>query len=185
MADNSLPPVPYKARLEDDNGLVSQAWGVWFRQVFNRLGGFASTTLADLATHLSATSNAHPASAIVNTPSGNLTPTNVQAALNFLQTEMDTINTEASSGAFNGLTAYQVAVANGFVGTQAQWLTSLIGATGSTGATGSIGPQGATGPQGPQGPPGGSINTQFTVSNTGFIYSNSLTGHVYLMAVAS
>lgn len=38
-----------------------------------------------------------------------------------------------------GLSAYQVAVANGFAGTQAQWLDSLVGEDGD---------------QGPQGPPG-------------------------------
>lgn len=39
----------------------------------------------------------------------------------------------------NGASAYQVAVTNGFVGTEAQWLASLVGA------------QGAQGPQGPAG----------------------------------
>ena len=63
----------------------------------------------------------------------------------------------------NGSSAYQVAVTNGFVGTEAQWLTSLVGATGAqgpigltgangaNGAQGPIGLTGATGPQGPQG----------------------------------
>lgn len=37
----------------------------------------------------------------------------------------------ASGG--DGISAYQVAVANGFVGTEAQWLASLVGATGSAG----------------------------------------------------
>ena len=69
----------------------------------------------------------------------------------------------------DGSSAYEIAVANGFVGSEAQWLTSLVGATGAqgpigltgaTGATGSqgpiglTGPAGATGPQGPQGPAG-------------------------------
>jgi hypothetical protein len=31
-----------------------------------------------------------------------------------------------------GLSAYQVALANGFVGTEAQWLASLVGAGGAT-----------------------------------------------------
>lgn len=62
-----------------------------------------------------------------------------------------------------GDSAYQVAVDNGFVGTEAQWLVSLIGPTGAkgdtgdtgpTGATGATGPQGPSGPQGPQGDPG-------------------------------
>jgi len=38
----------------------------------------------------------------------------------------------------NGLSAYQVAVANGYNGTEAQWLNSLAGATGPQGATGTF-----------------------------------------------
>ena len=36
----------------------------------------------------------------------------------------------------DGKSAYDVAVENGFVGTEAQWLVSLVGDTGATGATG-------------------------------------------------
>ena len=39
----------------------------------------------------------------------------------------------------DGLSAYQIAVGNGFVGTESQWLSSLRGATGSSGANGSNG----------------------------------------------
>lgn len=77
-----------------------------------------------------------------------------------------------------GKSAYRVAVDNGFVGTEEEWLESLVGpegprgkqgvqgATGEkgdtgekgekgdTGAIGPQGPQGETGPQGPQGPQG-------------------------------
>ena len=53
-----------------------------------------------------------------------------------------------------GSSAYQVAVAGGFVGTESQWLASLVGPQGPTGATGATGPAGATGPQGPEGPQG-------------------------------
>lgn len=44
-----------------------------------------------------------------------------------------------------GLSAYAVAVAEGFVGDEEAWLDSLVGPTGSTGATGPTGPTGATG----------------------------------------
>ncbi|MFP6536870.1 collagen-like protein [Latilactobacillus sp. VITA-14] len=47
-----------------------------------------------------------------------------------------------------GLSAYQIAVQDGFKGTEAQWLASLKGATGATG------PKGDTGAVGPQGPAG-------------------------------
>ena len=39
----------------------------------------------------------------------------------------------------NGLSAYQMAVSNGFIGTEQQWIVSLKGATGATGATGANG----------------------------------------------
>lgn len=60
----------------------------------------------------------------------------------------------------DGPSAYAVAVANGFVGNQAQWLVSLIGAkgdkgdTGNTGATGDTGAAGTNGSDGNDGSPG-------------------------------
>lgn len=65
-----------------------------------------------------------------------------------------------SPGGVAGASAYEVAVEEGFVGTEEQWLASLVGpqgetgATGATGATGPQGPQGDTGATGPQGPQG-------------------------------
>ncbi|MGW2485177.1 phage tail protein [Streptomyces sp. NPDC001571] len=59
--------------------------------------------------------------------------------------------------AVRGDSAYEVALATGFVGTPAQWLASLVGppgAAGARGATGSKGATGAQGEQGVQGPPG-------------------------------
>ena len=60
-----------------------------------------------------------------------------------------------------GLSAYEVAVENGFEGTEAEWLESLqdgpqgpIGPAGPTGATGPAGPAGPTGPSGSTGPAG-------------------------------
>lgn len=56
-----------------------------------------------------------------------------------------------------GVSAYEEAVANGFVGTEAEWLASLVGPQGPKGDTGDQGPQGIqglkgdTGDQGPQG----------------------------------
>ncbi|AOO75956.1 hypothetical protein LCW_07775 [Latilactobacillus curvatus] len=44
-----------------------------------------------------------------------------------------------------GLSAYQIAVQDGFKGTEAQWLASLKGATGPKGDTGAVGPQGPAG----------------------------------------
>lgn len=57
--------------------------------------------------------------------------------------------------------AYEVAVLNGFVGTQADWLASLIGPAGPSGPTGPAGADGilggdstVPGPEGPAGPTG-------------------------------
>ncbi|MFI1182620.1 hypothetical protein ACH4UT_24115 [Streptomyces sp. NPDC020799] len=47
-----------------------------------------------------------------------------------------------------GQSAYEVALANGYSGTPADWLASLVGPRGA------IGPQGERGPAGPTGPPG-------------------------------
>ncbi|MBU0480191.1 MAG: collagen-like protein [Proteobacteria bacterium] len=51
----------------------------------------------------------------------------------------------------NGLSAYAIALQNGFTGTEGEWLVSLKGDAGATGATG---PQGNTGPPGPPGASG-------------------------------
>lgn len=50
-----------------------------------------------------------------------------------------------------GLSAYQVAVANGYVGTEAAWIASLKGVKGDTGLKGDKGDKGDTGTQGLQG----------------------------------
>lgn len=53
-----------------------------------------------------------------------------------------------------GASAYDLAVAGGFVGSQSAWLASLVGATGSTGSAGATGATGATGPAGADGATG-------------------------------
>ena len=69
-------------------------------------------------------------------------------------------------GPADGDSAYTVAVQNGFVGTETEWLASLIGADGilgGDGADGAQGPIGLTGPQGiegPQGPSNGIVGPQ-------------------------
>lgn len=71
----------------------------------------------------------------------------------------------------SGLSAYGIAVRQGFVGTEAEWLDSLrgeTGATGETGAAGGPGPQGETGEAGPPGPVGKSAyETWIELGNTG------------------
>jgi hypothetical protein len=53
--------------------------------------------------------------------------------------------------AIDGASAYQIAIANGFVGTEVQWLASLTGTQGPAGATGPEGPAGPRGVQGERG----------------------------------
>lgn len=52
----------------------------------------------------------------------------------------------------DGASAYEVAVADGFSGTEADWLASLVGPAGAAGGTGPKGDPGDTGPEGPAGP---------------------------------
>ena len=47
----------------------------------------------------------------------------------------------------DGKSAYQIAVANGFVGTETAWLASLKGEKGDKGDTGEQGTQGEVGPE--------------------------------------
>ncbi len=51
----------------------------------------------------------------------------------------------------DGASAYQIAVSNGFSGTQEEWLASLVGPTGSQGIPGEQGVAGETGPAGEPG----------------------------------
>lgn len=54
----------------------------------------------------------------------------------------------------DGASAYQVAVNAGFVGSEAEWLDSLVGKEGPRGPAGADGAQGPEGPEGPRGPQG-------------------------------
>lgn len=69
----------------------------------------------------------------------------------------------------NGLSAYEIAVINGFVGTQMEWLDSLEGATG---------PQGVPGIQGPVGPQGPAGEDVFVESSPIFTYTDGLVTRV-------
>lgn len=53
-----------------------------------------------------------------------------------------------------GKSAYEVAIDNGFFGTESEWLASLQGDAGPQGSIGLTGPQGDVGPQGEIGPQG-------------------------------
>ena len=51
---------------------------------------------------------------------------------------------QVNLGRVVGYSAYEVAVQNGFVGTEEEWLASLKGETGNTGPTGADGDDGTT-----------------------------------------
>ena len=86
----------------------------------------------------------------------------------------------------NGNSAYQVAKANGYIGTETQWLASLVGPAGATGATGPAGPAGADGATGPAGPEGGFFSTQTisTISSSTYTLQASDVGKLFLVSVA-
>lgn len=62
-------------------------------------------------------------------------------------------------GGASGASAYEIAVSNGYSGTETQWLASLVGATGPTGATGATGATGSTGASGTNGTNGAKGDT--------------------------
>ena len=69
-----------------------------------------------------------------------------------IQIEVVTISSEfVSKVGPRGYSAYEIAVQNGFVGTEEEWLASLKGEQGEQGPQGEQGIQGERGPQGPQG----------------------------------
>lgn len=76
----------------------------------------------------------------------------------------DALSDELNSLA--GQSAYALAVANGFEGTEAEWLASLVGPTGPTGSTGATGAAGADGADGVDGAPGatGAAGTAATIA---------------------
>ena len=74
----------------------------------------------------------------------------------------------------NGASAYQVAVANGFSGTEAQWLASLTGPAGEPGQVGATGPAGSDAPSGVY---VGSVPPE--VSSTPFFWVETLGGGNY------
>jgi len=61
----------------------------------------------------------------------------------------------------DGASAYEVAVANGFVGTESAWLASLVGSAGADGADGASGAECAERASGKEGSvPSGSVRSE-------------------------
>jgi hypothetical protein len=81
----------------------------------------------------------------------------VDAADSDLQTQIDSLVANGGTAGADGKSAYQVAIDNGFVGTEAEWLLSLQGEPGpkgDQGIQGEAGPKGDQGIQGVAGPKG-------------------------------
>lgn len=83
--------------------------------------------------------------------------------------------TAGAAGA-TGSSAYEIAVAQGFVGTIGAWLTSLVGPTGAAGAQGLQGVTGPSGAQGIQGPTGTAGATGATGPSGLLSFANTGTG---------
>ena len=80
-----------------------------------------------------------------------------KASTNAANAATNAVKQAKEAGAFDGQSAYALAVQLGFTGSEADWIASLKGAKGDKGDkgdTGAQGPKGATGATGPQGPTG-------------------------------
>lgn len=90
-----------------------------------------------------------------------------------------------------GLSAYAIAVENGFRGTEEEWLESLKGIEGPQGPQGETGPQGpqgiqgVQGPEGPQGPKGDGITDEDAERLLAPIKADLYTNAVYTSVSAS
>jgi len=74
----ALGPPPSKFPISDDkDGRTSSIWSAWFRDIYDRVGGASSATAAS----------------VTSVPSGNLAASDVQSALNELQSDIDTRST--------------------------------------------------------------------------------------------
>lgn len=68
-----------------------------------------------------------------------------------IKTQESTLDVNTEKAGPQGFSAYEVAVKNGYVGTEQEWLASLKGDKGDKGDTGEQGIQGERGLQGEQG----------------------------------
>lgn len=49
---NKLPNPPYQAPMVDSRGYITQAWAIFIRELFTRVGGAAGTNQADVSSTL-------------------------------------------------------------------------------------------------------------------------------------
>lgn len=77
-----------------------------------------------------------------------------QASTNAANAATNAVKQAKEAGAFDGQSAYALAVQLGYTGSEAAWIASLKGDKGDKGDTGPQGPQGPQGPTGATGPRG-------------------------------
>lgn len=85
------------------------------------------------------------------------------------------ISDKIDEGGANGLSAYEIAVNNGFEGTEQEWLASLVGADGEKGEKGDPGEPGADGKDGEKGDKGDGLEIA-TTTGTGEVYEATVNG---------
>jgi len=151
--DNSVTDAKIGTRTIDDTVEAASGAGV-LTNLFSKIGYMIKsitgesnwytapdTTLAKTASHISASSAAHAASAINNTASGNISSTTVQAALNELDTEKAALAGAAFTGAVTmaktlGVTGKTTLSTLEVAGAAA--LDSTLAVTGETTITGAL-----------------------------------------------
>jgi len=151
--DNSVTDAKIGTRTIDDTVEAASGAGV-LTNLFSKIGYMIKsitgesnwytapdTTLAKTASHISASSAAHAASAISNTASGNISSTTVQAALNELDTEKAALAGAAFTGAVTIATTLGVtgkvtlsgaATVGGTLGVTGKTTLSTLEVTGAT-----------------------------------------------------
>lgn len=54
---NTIPPIPYKVKVSDSRGYVSDAWSKFFLFMFDRVGGTTGDSNTELSESVTANTN--------------------------------------------------------------------------------------------------------------------------------
>lgn len=125
---------------------------------------------------------------ITHTPSTTIVTVTQPRSTTVVVTETETVEiqeTVLGVQGEDGLSAYEVAVRDGFVGTEAEWLASLVGPTGPQGPIGETGPEGPQGLPGSQGEISGVLEYNQVASSTAWTIRHGLGYHPNVTTVDS